>query len=150
MEKRREEGKVTSLTVGLSLVFVLGLFLFSPLAVKILFNGLTPEQKELTVALLRVSAVSVFLLSFLQTTNGVLIGRGKLYSPVLSLFVGVVIKTILNLILLRNQSLNIFASAIALIACYFSSCLINSILIIFRRVSDGNKEYKGGRKICPQ
>ena len=45
--------------------------------------------------------------------------------------VGVGVKTLLNIILLRIPSLNIYGGAMAVIACYFTITLINLIMIGF-------------------
>jgi stage V sporulation protein B len=81
----------------------------------------------------------VVLLSLLQTGNAVLIGKGKLYKPVVSLGVGIIIKIVLSLILLKMPSLNIYGGAIGVIACYFVSTLINLFMIFNFKVKHENK-----------
>ena len=78
-------------------------------------------------------------LSFLQTGNAVLIGKGKPYMPVISLAFGVLIKETLNFTLLKIPSINIYGGAIALIACYFTICLINLISTLSFKVNYESK-----------
>ena len=79
------------------------------------------------------------LLSLVQASNAVLIGSGKLYTPVINLLIGVAVKTVLNLILLRIPEFNVYGGAVAIIACYFVVCLVNLIVIFKRKVAHENK-----------
>ena len=121
--------KAILLTIALSLPNVLICFFFPKLIVKILFSGLKEVEKATSIRLIKLASINVFLLSLLQTTNAILIGRNKLYSPVLSMLIGVVIKVILSILLISNSKLNVYGGVIALIACYFVACLINLLMI---------------------
>lgn len=134
--------KAIMITLLISIPCAVFYIFFSDFAVNLLFGRMTASQKLLTVNLLKVSAIEIVLLSLLQTLNGILIGRGRLYYPVISLGVGVAVKTVLNFILLKNEQLNIFASAIALIACYLVVCLVNLIMVL----KNEDKECKNWRK----
>ena len=118
--------------------FIVTLIL-APFIVNLLFANLSALEKQTAINLLRVVSPCILLLSLVQTTNAVLIGKDKLYSPIMSLGVGVIIKTILNLTLLRIPKLNIYGGGVSLIACYFVVCLINLILIFGLKVKNGNK-----------
>ena len=82
------------------------------------------------------------LIALTQTSNGCLIGIGKTYLPMIGLIIGVFIKTILNVALLNNPSLNVFGGAIALNACYFVACLVNFISLVISGVSDERRSIK--------
>ena len=45
----------------------------------------------------------------------------------------------MNLILLKKPSLNIYGGAMAIIACYFLSCLVNLFMIFKFKVKNANK-----------
>jgi stage V sporulation protein B len=105
------------------------LYFLSPFAVRLLFNGLSAPEKSVVIKLLKLGSPCIVLLSFLQTSNAVLIGKGKLYLPVFTLGVGIIIKTVLNLILLKNPQINIYGGQIAVIACYFTVSLLNLLLV---------------------
>ena len=126
---RVNQKKAILITLLISIPCAVLYIFFSDVAVNLLFARMTASQKLLTINLLKVSAIEIVLLSLLQTLNGILIGRGRLYYPVISLGIGVAVKTVLNFILLKNEQLNIFASAIALIACYLVVCLVNLIMV---------------------
>lgn len=130
-EKLRAGKKSLLLTFIVAMVFALCCFLLSPLIIKILFGRFNAFESELAVGLLKVSAINIVFTSLVQTSNAILIGMGKLYSPVISLFLGVVIKTLISVVLTFNPSINIYGGAIGSIACYFFVCLVN-LFIIFR------------------
>ncbi len=132
--------KIVWLTLLITLPCTLFLLLFSPFTINFLFSGLPIDQKQVAINLLRLCSPIVVLLSLVQVCNSVLIGKGKLYTPVLTLLVGVIIKIMLNILLLNTRELNIYGSAIAIIACYFSVCLINLILIFKKRVKNESKQ----------
>ncbi|MBE7089585.1 MAG: polysaccharide biosynthesis protein [Clostridiales bacterium] len=131
-----------ALTLIVSLISAVAVYLFAPLIVKILFGNLPSEQLSLTVSLIKTLAPSIVFLALTQTSNGCLIGIGKTYIPMIGLIVGVVVKTLLNLMLLKNPTLNVFGGAIALNACYFVACLINFISLVISGVSDERKSIK--------
>ena len=106
---------------------------------KILFRSLSGVERQTAINLLRLTSPCIVLLSILQTMNGVLIGKGKLYAPTFSLSVGVVIKIILEVLLLNNPKINIYGSGIAIIACYFFACLINLTMIFKLKVKNAVK-----------
>ena len=132
--------KIVFLTLLITLPCTLFLLLFSPFTINFLFGGLANSEKQIAINLLRLCSPIVILLSLVQVCNSVLIGKGKLYTPVLTLLVGVLIKILLNVILLNNREINIYGGAIAIIACYFSVCLINLILIFSKRVKNESKQ----------
>ena len=140
--------KVIWLTVILALPCTIFLCLFAPFTINLLFNNLPSAQKGTAINLLTICSPCVLLLSLVQSTNAILIGSGKLYTPVKTLGIGIIIKTILNLILLANKKLNIYGSAVALIACYFSVCLINLISVMKKGRQNEVKATTSGQYIC--
>ncbi len=140
LEIDKNSKKILSLTFLITLPCVLFLLLFSPFTINLLFSGLPIGEKQIAVNLLRLCSPIVILLSVVQASNAVLIGKGKLYTPVLTLTFGVIVKVILNLVLLNKRELNIYGGAIAIIACYFSVCLINLILIFRKRVKNESRK----------
>ena len=138
-EKNRRAKKSVFLTLAVALPCALIIAVFAPLIIRILFGRLSGAERVTAINLLRTTAPNVIFLSLLQTTNAVLIGKGKLYTPLISMSVGIVIKTTLNIILLKIPELNVYGGATALIACYFFACLINLILIFRKQVKNESK-----------
>ncbi len=137
-EKNKSTFKTLLLTLAVAIPCAIFCFFFAPFIVNLLFRSLSQAEKTVAVNLLKTASPCVALLSLLQTSNGALIGKGKLYFPVLSLLIGIIVKTALNLILLKIPSINIYGGAIALNACYFTSCLINLIMIFNVKVRNGS------------
>ena len=140
--------KVISLTFVIALPCTIFLCFFAPFTINLLFSNLPIAQKSIATTLLIICAPCVLFLSLVQSTNAILIGMGKLYTPVKTLGVGIIIKTILNLILLSNKKINIYGSAVAIIACYFSACLINLILIIKQGRQNESKAIQNRQFAC--
>ena len=131
--------KAITLTLIFALPCTAVMAVASPLIIKILFGGLSAEEAFTAQRLLTFLSVNVTLLSLLQTLNAVLIGCGKLLSPIKSLGIGVLVKTALNLILLKIPEINIYGGAVAVIACYFTACLINLFMIFKMKVKNADK-----------
>ena len=138
-ETNKKGIKIILLTIAFSLPALIFLLIFAPFSINLLYSRLNQSEKIIAIALLRLTSPCVVLLSLVQATNAILIGRGRLYAPVLTLFVGVIIKTILNLLLLSNVNMNIYGGAIAIIACYFFVCLVNLILLRAKGTKNENK-----------
>ena len=138
-EKAKNAKKTLLLTLAVSLPCAIGCYLFAPFIINLLFKSLPVTEKLIAINLLKTLSPCVVLLSLLQTGNAVLIGKGKLYKPVTSLGVGIIVKIVLSLILLKIPSLNIYGGAIGVIACYFVSTLINLFMIFNLKVKHENK-----------
>lgn len=149
-QEQRSIKKVIALTLLISIPCVIICNLFSPFIVKLLFSGLNSNEKITTINLLKVCSINILFLSMLQTLNGILIGKGKLYKPLISMGIGVIVKVILNLLLLNVKRLNIFGGAIAVIACYFVACLINLIMIFSKRKGYADKKSKNWESTDPK
>lgn len=121
------------LTLVLGLVFAIMLYLFSPLAVKILYRKLLLEEKALAIKMLRLASLSVVFLPLMQTLSSTLIALGYLYVPVSSSLIASSIKILLSICLLNVHSLNIFAVVITDIVCYILACFINLVYIILKK-----------------
>ena len=144
-----EKEKITIFsTLIISVVFAALCYFLSPIAVKILFYSLSPVDKAITVRLIKLTSGNVVFLSVLQTVNSVHIARKKPYTPLIGTVFGVILKTVLYPIFLKNPSLNIYGGAVCFFACYFSACLINLILLMNFRVKDEVKKPYGRETAC--
>ncbi len=128
VDKIKNAKRALALTFVLSIAFAVACYVFSPLAVRVLFGGISQAEKQITVKLIRLLSLNVVFLSILQTENAVFIGRGKPLYPLVGMGVGIAVKTALNLILLPKSEINIYGGVIAVIACYFTACLVNLLL----------------------
>lgn len=117
------------LTFFSAIVFAAMEFFFAERAVGFLFRSLSSEEQKITSDLVKLSAVNIILLSLIQTQNAALIGKGKAYAPVITMYSAIAIKTLLLVLLSFDKNLNIYAAAISTIACYFVACLLNFIIL---------------------
>ena len=127
------------LTLAVAIPSAICCMAFAPTIVRILFSRLSGLEKTTAINLLRLTSINVVLLSLVQTSNAIFIGRGRLYFPVISLSIGVIVKVVLNVLLLNQTNLNIYGGAVAVIACYFVVCLINLSVIFISLVKNANK-----------
>lgn len=79
--------------------------------------------------LLQLVSVSLIFAALAQTMTGSLQGIGKVYVPAISLLFGCAAKIILNVLLIRIPSINIYGAAVSSIACQFLSCAICFIVL---------------------
>ena len=80
---------------------------------------------QLGFDLLQISSIALIFTALNQTISGSLQGMGKVYTPATGLICGCVVKIILNIILIRIPSVNIYGAAISSVACQvisFSIC----------------------------
>ncbi len=141
-EKSKNSTRALYITLAVALPCTAFCYIFAPFIVGLLFSRLNAAEIEVTVRLIKYMSVNVAFLSLLQTENAILVGFNKAQYPLIGMGVGVLIKTAINFILLPNPNFNIYASVIGVIACYFTACLVNLILIIKIKVQDENKVDK--------
>ena len=75
------------------------------------------------------SATGLIFAALAQTMTGSLQGLGKVYVPAISLLFGCIAKIVLNIVLIRIPSINIYGAAISSIACQFISCAICFVVL---------------------
>lgn len=71
--------------------------------------------------LLQLSSIALIFIALNQTISGSLQGCGKIYAPATGLFIGCIAKFILNVVLIRIPSINIYGAPISSIACQIIS-----------------------------
>lgn len=128
-ERRKNGKRAIVLTVLFSLPCAAFLYFFSPFTINFLFRSLPSYERETAASLLKLLSPAVVLLSLLQTQNAVLIGRGRLYSPMIAMIFGVAVKTVSEIFLIKNPAFNVYGLGAAVIACYLVADLINFITL---------------------
>lgn len=98
--------------------------------IKLLYRrSLSAYEISIAANILQVASISIFYLAILQVTNGILQGTGKVWIPIISLSVGVIIKIILNVVLVPIDSIGILGAEIATASCYCIALLINLFIL---------------------
>lgn len=144
-EGKEEEGRekamfALAVTLALSLPCAAGLYLFAPLAVRILYGSLSAADAQILVRLVRIMAVSAALLSCVQTLAACLTGMGKAKYAALAMLVAVAFKLAVQPILLSRPSLSVYGAAIAANACYVIAFSLDLFYTV-RRKRKGAKGY---------
>lgn len=95
---------------------------FSVLANSIL-KMLYPSASD-GALILQLSTIPMIFIALSNTINGGLYGLGLSKVPAISLTIGIIIKTILNILLISNPDINIVGAVIGSIACQFIAFMI--------------------------
>lgn len=128
-EKDQKNGVWYSLTVTLILgaVCAVGLYLFSGLAVKILFSGFSAEERAILAGLVRRMAIASVSLACVQTLSSCLVAKGKAGFSALVMLFAVLLKSLLFFLLI-NKKTGIYGAADAVNICYFFAFVLNFML----------------------
>jgi len=82
-----------------------------------ILNLLFPNANQ-GAGILQIASFAIIFIILDQTINGALQGFGKITIPAIALGCGVITKLILNLILIRIPSINVYGAAIGTVACH--------------------------------
>lgn len=124
-DKKEAAGKISySFMISVLIIFpcVIGLLTLAEPIYQLIY----PRASD-GAYLLQLSAVAILFSALNQTVCGSLQGLGKIYVPATGLLVGSIAKVTLNILLIRQPSINIAGAAISSIACNviaFSICMI--------------------------
>lgn len=121
-DKKEASNKVSySLLISILLILpcVIGYITLAEPIYKLLY----PNAK-LGYDLLQLSSIALIFTALNQTISGSLQGLGKIYIPATGIFCGCIAKFILNVILIRIPSINIYGAVISSIACQMISFTI--------------------------
>lgn len=106
----------------ISYSFLLSILIIFPCAIgyitmaEPIYKLLYPNA-QLGAKLLQISSVALIFIALNQTISGSLQGIGKIFVPATGLLMGCIAKFILNVILIRQPSINIYGAPISSIVC---------------------------------
>ena len=144
--KKDFSGANQKATFALKLTFVvgipcsLGLIVLAQPITQLLYGGLPFNEILIASDMVRVAGVSVLFLSLVQTSTAILQAGGRLYAPVVFLFVATMAKTLLSVFLLSNPKINVFGAPVSSVICYFVACLGDLLYIV--RVQKIKPDFK--------
>lgn len=113
------------ITILIGLPCTVGMFVFAPQILNLLFPN--ANRGEL---LLQISSLTIVFTVLIQTVNAGLQGIGKIMVPATALGIGVIVKYILNLILIKNPSIGVYGAGIASLCCNVVVFLIGITVLI--------------------
>lgn len=126
IQTARERTELSLLiTILIGLPCTVGMFVFAPQILNLLFPN--ANRGEL---LLQISSLTIIFSVLIQTVNAGLQGIGKIMVPATALGIGVIVKYILNLILIKNPSIGVYGAGIASLCCNMVVFLIGITVLI--------------------
>ncbi len=124
------------LTLVIALPCALGMVLLSRPILSLLYGSLPENEIYVASVLLSLSGLSIVFLAIMQTCVSVCQAVGKPYATVIIVSLSIVVKAAVNLALLPNAQINIYAAAISETLCYLFATVC---VIIYLRVKVGLK-----------
>ena len=112
------------IAILIGLPATIGMFIFA----KPILNLLFPNASD-GAMLLKINSISIVFMLIAQTINGILQGIGKIKVPVISFFIGMILKTFCNISLIQNPKIGIAGAAIGNIVCNIVVCTIGLIVV---------------------
>ena len=142
-EEKRVRKKVKTFLIITTIIAIpstLGMIIFAKLILKILFPNASSG-----VLLLQINSISIIFSLLAQTVNGILQGIGKTNIPVISSVLGLIVKLICNVCLIKNEQIGINGAAIGNIMCNLIVFLVGLgfLIPIFKK----NKYFQKKRGI---
>lgn len=123
VNKRISFSVLLTILIGMPCTF--GMMIFADPIIRLLFPNATDGA-----FLLQLSALAIIFTLLIQTCNGALQGLGKVYIPAIAGVVGLIIKLILNVVLIRIPSIGINGAAIASIIYHIFALVIVLYVLI--------------------
>lgn len=120
--KRVSFSILVSMIIGLPCM--IGMMIFAQPILNLLF----PNANE-GAFIFQISALQIIFTILEQTVNGALQGLGKIYTPAIALTVGVVVKTILNIVLVPIPWIGAAGAAVATAICHLIAFMIGFIVL---------------------
>ncbi len=125
-----KSGMGFKLALFIGLPCAVGFFLLAKPIIQLLYSSLSQQELQIAGILLAIMAVGVLFLTVVQTTTGILQGLGKTYLPVINLFLGIIVKIVASLVLIRISEINIKGAAIGTVACYIVAAILDVLCVI--------------------
>ena len=118
------------LTFVISAPAAVALYVFAPLASRLIFSSLGEGEKELLVRLVRIMAVNAVSLSLVQTSSACLTSLGSPIKSTVTQWISAVLRVAVTAVLIAFTSLSISGAAISANCSYLVAGLINFWYII--------------------
>ncbi len=118
--EKKEASKFVSYSFLISILIIFPCAAGFVALAKPIFNLLYPNVPY-GYDLLQLSSIALIFIALNQTISGSLQGVGKVFAPATGLFMGCIVKLILNIILIRQPSIHIYGAPISSIACQMIS-----------------------------
>ncbi|MDE7439911.1 MAG: polysaccharide biosynthesis protein [Clostridia bacterium] len=125
------------ITFAISVPAAIVLFVFAPLAVRLIFSSLPQENKEILLTLVRIMAINAVTLSLVQTSSACITALGRPIKSTITQWVTAILRVALTAVLIKFTSLSIIGAAISANCSYLVAVLINFWYIINEKPNKG-------------
>ncbi|MBP5177357.1 MAG: polysaccharide biosynthesis C-terminal domain-containing protein, partial [Clostridia bacterium] len=136
----RSEKKVVVYTLILSVFGAAAVFIFAPVAIKLLYPRLTGEDASAAVRLIRILTPSVVGLSVVQTLSTVFIAKNRSFVAPLALIAGAAVKVAVTFAVVPVPEIGVYGYAISDIFCYFVALIVFLLYSIKEKNLRSDKE----------
>lgn len=135
------------LTAAISLLCALALFVFSPVAISIIFGSLSGEERTLLIFLVRLMSVNAVTISLMQTSSACITSLGRPLFGTFSQWLTCTLRVALSCLLVAFGGMTIVGAAISSNICYLVAVLLNVWYICsIRGNKNENHSHRFGNK----
>ena len=106
----------------------IGMSFFAKPILSLIYMGRT-EEVAIASPAFAILALAIFLVAIVYPTNLYLQACGKAKIPMISMFVGALLKIIINVVLVSNPAIRINGAPFGTLACYIAILIINLIAL---------------------
>lgn len=132
--------KSIAYTAIISIPFAVGLYFFSPLAVRLIFSSLNGQDRQLLIKLVKILSVNAITASLVQTTSTCVTSLGKPMWGAINQWSCSVLRVVLSYVFTAYTSLSIIGVALSANVCYFVAVILNLCYItVVNKSNGGNK-----------
>ncbi|MCH5147791.1 MAG: polysaccharide biosynthesis protein [Clostridiales bacterium] len=127
---KKKTFKALLITLLVSAPAAVGLYIFAPLAAKLIFGSLSAQEKTILVDLIRIMAVSSVTLSIVQTSSACITSLGMPIKSTVTQWTTGVLRVALTAVLLKLTPLGIYGAAWSANCAYLVASLLNLWYIV--------------------
>lgn len=127
---KKEVSRALLYTVAIALPCAVLLYVFAPLAARLIFPSLEGDEKSLLITLVRVMAVNAVTSSLVQTSSACLTSLGKPYLGTITQWVTAGVRLALSALLVAFTSLSVVGVAISANCSYLVAVILNFCYIV--------------------
>lgn len=129
-EAKKQSFKALLITFAVSLPAAAGLYIFAPLAAKLIFGSLGEEQRAVLITLIRILAVSSVTESLVQTSSACITALGSPVKSTVTQWTTAILRVALAAALIKFTNFSVYGAAWAANCSYFVAMLMNFWYII--------------------
>ena len=127
---KKKAFKALLITLLVSAPAALGLYIFAPLAARLIFGSLSAQEKVILVDLIRIMAVSSVTLSIVQTSSACITSLGMPIKSTVTQWTTGVLRVALTAALIKFTPLSIYGAAWSANCAYLVASLLNLWYIV--------------------